>query len=168
MNSDIIKGIDKVICIANKLNELVDLLTCEELFIEDLKELNSAMPTIDPIVNKFNKWINNAAVEEPEPATTTEKTVTSTPTSEETPKKIKRNSIPETDLKKIGRIIRDSIPPEGLPLTIPNRKMLKSKLLGFEQLFTTPSTLPRILRIERYPKILSKYFRYEDGSIYKA
>lgn len=166
MNSDIIKGIDKVICIANKLNDLVDLLTCEELFIEDLKELNTAIPTIDPIVNKFNKWINNAAVEEPEPTTTTEKADTST--SEEAPKKVKRNNIPETDLKKIGRIIRDSIPPEGLPLTIPNRKMLKSKLAGFEQLFTTPSTLPRIFRIERYPKILSKYFRYEDGMLYKA
>lgn len=166
MNSDIIKGIDKVICIANKLNELVDLLVSEELFIEDLKELNTAIPTIDPIVNKFNKWINNVAVEEPEPNTTTEKTVASA--SEETPKKIRRNNIPETDLKKIGRIIRDSIPSEGLQLTIANRKMLKSKLAGFEQLFTTPSTLPRILRIERYPKVLSKYFRYEDGILYKA
>ena len=165
MNSDIIKGIDRVICLANKLNHLVDLLISEELFIEDLKELNSAMPTIDPIVNKFNEWINNTAVEKPEPPTT-EKADTST--SEETPKKVKRNNIPETDLKKIGRIIRDSIPPEGLPLTIANRKMIKSKLAGFEQLFTTQSTLPRILRIEHYPKILSKYFRYEDGIIYKV
>ena len=164
MNSDIIKGIDRVICLANKLNHLVDLLISEELFIEDLKELNTAIPTIDPIVNKFNEWINNASVEKPE-TPTTDKADTST--SEEAPKKVKRNNIPETDLKKIGRIIRDSIPAEGLPLTIPNRKMLKNKLADFEQLFTTPSTLPRILRIERYPKILSKYFRYEDGIIYK-
>jgi hypothetical protein len=162
MSCDIIKEIDRVIYIASKLNELVDLLTCEGLFIEDLKELNTAIPTIDPIVNKFNKWINNTVVENP--AIPTEKTAT----SEETPKRIRRNNIPETDLKKIGRIIRDCIPSEGLSLTIANRKMIKSKLAGFEQLFTTPSTLPRILRIERYPKVLSKYFRYKDGMLYRV
>lgn len=171
---DVNKEINNMISIAKSIDELVDLLTEEQVVITDLTEFNEVIPTIKPIIRKFEEWLNGNA-KQAIPAitvTTAASTTTVTTAAPETIcecKRARRKNISTSDLNKIGKIIKSNIPDEGLVLTTANRKMLKKKLADFEeQLFKTQSTFPRILRIERYPNILSKYFRYEDGKIFKA
>lgn len=171
---DVNKEINNMISIAKSIDELVDLLTEESVVISDLTEFNEIIPTIKPIIRKFEEWLNGSA-KQAIPAitvTTAAPATTVTTTAPETASKCKqtrRKNISESDLNKIGKIIKNNIPDNGLVLTLANRKMLKQKLADFEeQLFKTQSTFPRILRIERYPQVLSKYFRYEDGKIFKA
>lgn len=172
---DVNKEINNMISIAKSIDELVDLLTEESVVISDLTEFNEVIPTINPIIRKFEEWLNGSA-KQAIPAITvtttapaTKVTTTAPETARECSKQTKRKNISEPDLNKIGRIIKNNIPDNGLVLTHANRKMLKQKLADFEeQLFKTQSTFPRILRLERYPNVLSKYFRYEDGKIFKA
>ena len=172
--TDVNKEINNMISIAKSIDELVDLLTEESVVISDLTEFNEVIPTIKPIIRKFEEWLNGSAkqaIPVTTATTTTSATTVTTATSATTSKckQTKRKNISEPDLNKIGKIIKNNIPDNGLVLTLANRKMLKQKLADFEeQLFKTQSTFPRILRLERYPNVLSKYFRYEDGKIFKA
>lgn len=171
---DVNKEINNMISIAKSIDELVDLLTEEQVVITDLTEFNEVIPTIKPIIRKFEEWLNGS-VKQAIPATTVTTAAPVTTVTTAAPeitskcKQTKRKNISEPDLNKIGKIIKNNIPDNGLVLTLANRKMLKQKLADFEeQLFKTQSTFPRILRLERYPNVLSKYFRYEDGKIFKA